>query len=355
MRGQVSAEYLVLLSVVIIIALITVSMISDNTGGSSNAIQLQTQTAFGSLKGVAITSWLVDTKGTRLSLQNTFDTTITINTVSLNSNVFYVERRLKPLEKITVSSPYPYVSESELYQYDVEINYTAINYGQMSFSDDLLKLTGSSSSGNTTLNESLTKGLIGYYRLDELGTEELDQSSTNSTVYCSSCPSSDATDGAQTFDGASDRYTTGTYISDFGGTKISGFAWIKTAGAGASYRGIIAQRTAWSLVAKDNELMVYSFTEGDVATGIDINDDLWHHVGFTFESAVVNGLKIYINGSLVQTGTLTTVTPADGFVIGSDQPVTDSGYFAGNIDSVMIYNRILSAKEVTKLYYAKRS
>jgi hypothetical protein len=81
-----------------------------------------------------------------------------------------------------------------------------------------------------------------------------------------------------------------------------------------------------------------------------VDDSEWHQAVFSVDS---NGGKLFIDGELVSTkawrGAPTVVT--------SELPLTigrylgqDTGYFAGTIDDVRIYDRALSAAEVSQLY-----
>ena len=63
-----------------------------------------------------------------------------------------------------------------------------------------------------------------------------------------------------------------------------------------------------------------------------------------------NNLLFYVNGSLVSTKTAGMVySTAKPFVIGADGDTT-ARYYNGMIDEVGIWNRILTATEVTELY-----
>ena len=88
------------------------------------------------------------------------------------------------------------------------------------------------------------------------------------------------------------------------------------------------------------------------------NDNEWHHVAVTlqFETNGENDtIKVYLNGSLTEGYTATDVNynamgnPADRIVILGH--TTGWAPLDGMLDDVRIYNRALSAEEVTKLAY----
>jgi len=82
-----------------------------------------------------------------------------------------------------------------------------------------------------------------------------------------------------------------------------------------------------------------------------LNDAQWHHLVFTIDSG---GGKMYVDGQLVSQkewrGSPTVVTSdlplTIGQYLGHDSP---TGSFHGSIDEVRLYNRALSANEVTEL------
>ncbi len=119
-------------------------------------------------------------------------------------------------------------------------------------------------------------------------------------------------------------------------------AWIKTSGAGSSYRSIIVKQDAYGLYLKDNVLIAFCFNgAGDLSTGVTLNDNKWHHVAMSFLSGVTNGVKIYVDGELKLTTTcsssfLSSNTNYNLFVgaggIGYNQE------FNGSIDEARIWN-----------------
>lgn len=99
----------------------------------------------------------------------------------------------------------------------------------------------------------------------------------------------------------------------------------------------------------------------------DLRDDLWHLVTITFEAEVANGLKLYVDGQLVQIisntfGKIgeqnTSESPRYG-VIGSGSeksnssvspPTTPTDMFYGYIGSLIYYDKTLIASEVNTLF-----
>jgi hypothetical protein len=127
-------------------------------------------------------------------------------------------------------------------------------------------------------------------------------------------------------------------------------AWVKTAGAGASYRGIIIKQDAYGLYLKDNELLTYYYNvEGDLKTGIFLNDNKWHHVAMSFQSGVTDGTKIYVDGELKLTTTFAstfgTTNSNYNLFLGSG----GIGYgqeLNGTIDEVRIWNVVRTRPQI---------
>ena len=88
-----------------------------------------------------------------------------------------------------------------------------------------------------------------------------------------------------------------------------------------------------------------------VAQGVYYTPGVWTHVVGVNDGIT---LKLYINGTLVNTGTgLSTYNTGGPVRIGGDAEVNESSprfTFPGSIDDVRIYNRALSAGEVAQLY-----
>ncbi len=77
----------------------------------------------------------------------------------------------------------------------------------------------------------------------------------------------------------------------------------------------------------------------------------WYHVAFTFDNAAGNIYKLYIDGTLFNTTDFTDGTIDGGtynLLIGRDFDQTT--YFDGAMDDIRVYNRVLSAAEVSDLY-----
>ena len=137
------------------------------------------------------------------------------------------------------------------------------------------------------------------------------------------------------------------------------FAWIKTQNAGTSFRGIVVKQLAYGMFLQDNIFGIYDW--GNTiwrSSAVNLADNLWHFVGFTFENidaaAPSNNAKLYLDGELKVTVTLKLQNHNEGIVIGAGNNPGVSQFFNGLIDEVRIYNRALSAAEISAIYNATK-
>ena len=106
-------------------------------------------------------------------------------------------------------------------------------------------------------------------------------------------------------------------------------------------------------------------SQGTVAASAttDTEDGNWHHLVGTADA---NDLKIYVDGALEDTGDISgsgSLTLSDVIVIGGRRFRADlntwkapghTTYFDGSIDQVRIYDRALSATEISQMYNAEK-
>ena len=163
---------------------------------------------------------------------------------------------------------------------------------------------------------------------------------------------SSVNNGFFTFDGSNDYLDFGNSadVRLFNGT-IS--AWVKTSNAGGGFRGIMAKQYAYALFYSDNVLVAYDWNTGATrSTSVNIADGNWKNVVMTFQSAVSNGTRVYINGSLVLTTTMTWVNDTQSLYGGAEASAGQYAACSGAIFS--LYNRVLTAAEVLQNYNAAK-
>jgi hypothetical protein len=168
------------------------------------------------------------------------------------------------------------------------------------------------------------------------------------------------------FDGTNDRITGGASTNYLPLPTHSLEAWIKSPGLGAGMGTSAIFGITYGLIVQigpSGTLTYYAYTTDSgsqvllfaiESTGTNLFDNKWHHVVCTRDSSNVN---IYIDGILNVTAgnggtwTGTNVWASMDMLIGNN-PNNIYYYFNGSIDIAKIYNRGLTAQEVTQNYNA---
>jgi formylglycine-generating enzyme required for sulfatase activity len=84
----------------------------------------------------------------------------------------------------------------------------------------------------------------------------------------------------------------------------------------------------------------------DTDSGV-VADTNWNHLVVTYSSG---NMSVFVNGKSVARRAMVLNTTKDDFLIGVRPDVSWDNFFRGKIDDVRIYNRALSAAEVSQLY-----
>ncbi|MBV5348626.1 hypothetical protein JZU61_03060, partial [bacterium] len=155
---------------------------------------------------------------------------------------------------------------------------------------------------------------------------------------------------AMAFDGSNDFVDVGngTSVKLTQGTLE---AWIKTSGSGTN-SNIITKQWAYGLFLYNNVLAIYEWGgAGFISTGINLADNRWHHVAFSFNSGVSNGSFVYVDGELKLTTKYTVSNQNVSLGIGA---LTSGGeLFTGTIDEVRIWNTLRSQAEIQSTLYTE--
>jgi hypothetical protein len=158
--------------------------------------------------------------------------------------------------------------------------------------------------------------------------------------------------GTFTFDGSNDyiNFTNSNSVRLLNGT-IS--AWVKTSSPGGGFRGIMAKQFAYGIFYSDGVLVAYDWgASATRSTGVNIADGNWKNVVMAFQSGISNGTRIYINGSLSLTTTITWVNDTQNLYGGAEFSASQFAACSGSIFS--LHNRVLSAPEILQNYNAAK-
>lgn len=201
---------------------------------------------------------------------------------------------------------------------------------------------------------------ISYWRLNEASGDAVDQvGGHNGTVNggitrgVTGLVSGD--DKAMTFDGAAGtRVQPPVSVPALDITSGTVEAWFRTANAGTGHRGIAMRHFYYGMFLFDNKLTIYDWGAGaNRDSGVNCADGVLHHAVCTFQSGVVDGTKVYLDGALIMTTSITVDTVNSGsFVIGAGNPSGSIQNFTGTIDEVAVYSTLLTADQVLAHYNA---
>ncbi len=215
-----------------------------------------------------------------------------------------------------------------------------------------------------------TVGLVAYYPMEEgSGTTTKDATGQGNTGTLTGGPTwvSGKFGNGISFDGSNDYVQTASAPGFTASTPFSLCAWaystsnssvviMNTAIEASPYDGIWFQ---WGGGGRQNKpvFAINSTASGaeDIYVSSALSLNTWYHLCATYDgSQTVGGMKIYVNGAAASTTTNANSGfgsfPNRAFRIGTDTHTSPSDWFTGSIDDVRIYNRGLSAAEVSQLY-----
>lgn len=138
---------------------------------------------------------------------------------------------------------------------------------------------------------------------------------------------------ALSFDGSNDFINCGNPAA-FQSNSITIEAWIK-ANPASGYRAIVTKQWAYGLYLKDNILISHLYNVGDLSTGVNVADGIWHHVALTLSAGTAT---VYLDGvAKASYSGYSIVNQNSNVLIGEGGPGAGQ-YFNGAIDEVRIWN-----------------
>jgi hypothetical protein len=146
------------------------------------------------------------------------------------------------------------------------------------------------------------------------------------------------------------------YAAGLNPAAFSVEAWARPTGGAGTYRGALASRDyprGWILYATGGNAWEFWVNDGTgmrAVAGGPVVLDAWAHLVGTFDGATA---RLYVNGALAGTGTVTAYTPqaANPLAIGQGQP-GNGFWFPGAVDEAAVYDTALSAARVQAHYRA---
>lgn len=123
-KGQGTTEYIIILAVIIVIALIVVGVMGWMPGLSTGITEQQSRAYWQSTAPVAVTDWSIGTAGdANFTLRNMSSDKITLREMSFDGTGVAVSGSLPAGGSITVSGSHNCSTVGDAYQYDVNILY----------------------------------------------------------------------------------------------------------------------------------------------------------------------------------------------------------------------------------------
>ncbi|MEK7500082.1 MAG: LamG domain-containing protein [Patescibacteria group bacterium] len=202
--------------------------------------------------------------------------------------------------------------------------------------------------------------LVGYWKFDEgTGTSAADSSGngntgtlTNGPTWSSTVPTTAFTNPySVSFDGTDDYVAIGNSITSLGTTAVTVSSWVRTNSIGANQYILDASTdggsgNGLSVRIRDNgTIRFWHYNAAANANSVGtLSANVWYHVAVTWDGTTN---RIYINGSPDGTNTGDSNSLGSIYQIGHSNVL--GGFFNGRLDDVRIYNRALSATEITAL------
>ena len=193
------------------------------------------------------------------------------------------------------------------------------------------------------LSADITSSLVGYWNFDEgsciTATDSSGNNNTGTLVNGPTWVPGKIGIGSLSFDGVDDRVTV-AHNASLTPAAITISAWIKPATDGVTKR-IIDKNPGYLIRRLTNGAV--QFIPGFINSNATAPSGAWTHIVITADST---GTNWYINGVLDKvTSTAYAPSGTASLVFGGNLD-----FYAGDLDDVRIYNRALTATEVTALY-----
>jgi hypothetical protein len=137
----------------------------------------------------------------------------------------------------------------------------------------------------------------------------------------------------------------------YSSTGYVGFCGLGNAATGQSFNLRSTAATVQYL-----GFMGYS-ADYDPSVGPQINNNIWHLIGVTFDAYGAGNLKLYVDGVNIASTTITLNTGAEASnigYIGRSSHTGSEGYLTGQVGQFMMYNRPLSADEILQIFNSQR-
>ena len=215
----------------------------------------------------------------------------------------------------------------------------------------------------SVLSNDVSAGLVGYWKMDEAtGTIAYDSSGSGNIGTLVNGPTRQTGTNCPVGGCLSFNSTNSQYVSVASSGSLSGSYTVMAWGnpSNTSAMDLVGTRSP-SDASFDMKFQSGNLIHGDIGSGtawitttanasFNYSVGQWYHVVYV---VTPSGYTIYVNGNQVGSGTYATSTPLlydATHAIKIGQVGGGGEFFNGSIDDVRIYNRALSANEISQIY-----
>ena len=201
------------------------------------------------------------------------------------------------------------------------------------------------------LPSPLWDNLTHYYSADNTTNDA--KVTYNGTLVNGATYSTGKIGSAFSFDGINDYMSTDTnsIINSYFPHSYS--CWVNPSSTSGT-KILVGNSTSMLGFRGGNNLTFFQYyVNAEKNSGVSISANTWSMVTVTYKGAAFgsNNVLFYVNGSLVHTGSLGMPSGGGKIFVGSNS-AGSGGFYGGLIDEVGVWNRTLTAAEVTELYNA---
>ncbi len=377
-KSQTATEYLIILAVVVVIAIVAINTLGGFPGIGGNNIKkvsdykLQTDT-------VGIESYSIGTNSSMFKIKNNYFDTITVIEFRVNqqTNLTCNSSNTNPMLPIVLN-----VGQSMI------VNCSAVNSSNyvitnkqtpiigLSYTDSLgatrtagnVNSYGNVSSGSQISDVpyvpsatvlALRNGLVAYYPLDG-NTSDVSGNSVNGNNFGATYTQSGKVGSAYSFDG-SDYIDLSAYSNSFPLSSSSRTIamWMKPETNRGTmlyygYSGNYYQEMALEVGYPSSGNIYWERWGNDITTSYDTSDGNWHLVVFRYSNEEGNVSGIWVDGNIQIAGdvfqALNTPSGYSARIGAAGNAGSTGSFYKGFLDEVAIWNRSLNTTEILQLY-----
>ena len=164
--------------------------------------------------------------------------------------------------------------------------------------------------------------------------------------------------GSWDFDGTDDYINFGVTGFDFGTGNFNVSCWIKTTMTNASYTGVVSKYNGpglWIQLTPTNKYVGFGWDGSTflLSTTTPVNNGAWRHISCQRTGSTT--AEIYVDGVLITSGVGSSASSDSTHQLDIGRIDVSGRYFDGDISNTMLYNKALTAAEISQNYNAQKN